>query len=777
MRRATPAKGLLGAAGGAVGILPLLPIASGLAIRFAAPPTLPGALRNAGDIKEATWAEAAVLLVAVPVAALVFGRLLPRALTRIAPRGNLSFEWAGAAFAASFFLAQRGLQPGSALLAGLALAALTAVGVAAFRRSFAVRRIFARRNRAALLSLALAGACIGLARRAGSGARLLLPDLATELLLCAALLPAIAAAAGRILFRDPGRALRRLGAAAPLAILLSALILLRIPTPGLSWIVALASLPAAAWLRHAGRAPRAALCAALLLFVFTAAWRVRRGPLAHVEMFEDGHSLAFAQVYLQGARPYAETSPVHGWGSEGGVDGFAFRLFGPTLHVYRVRTALWGAASPFLLAGASVAAFGCGIWGALGFLFSMSFSPLLIERQALAFASLLFLYLSFRSRSRFPLIAAGVLAGWELLYSLDYGLIVLFGASAGLFLLPSLEARLRRFRVAWRPLTVFLASAMLGASPFLALLAVRGALDDFLRVSFLELPRWVTPAWGLPAGSVWKAAWPIRDLVGLLAPLAGFGLPFAFVLALLSAAGAALLIRASKSDLEPEDRAAWIGFCVAAFAMRGVLGRADEPHLWNYSLFAGVPAVWMLRRAWRSSPRGALSVLVALLLLLRLHPVRRVEESVQAVVAAGSPGARSGGEEPPRAGGERIPAGQAKELTALREALDARLRPGETFFDFANQPALYFFADRAPPVRFHTVAQYESAQAQREVVDVLAQRKPPVAVFTDTFYSSLDVSNSERAPEVARYLADHYEADTTIGPWRLARLRRRGGPD
>ena len=34
-----------------------------------------------------------------------------------------------------------------------------------------------------------------------------------------------------------------------------------------------------------------------------------------------------------------------------------------------------------------------------------------------------------------------------------------------------------------------------------------------------------------------------------------------------------------------------------------------------------------------------------------------------------------------------------------------------------------------------------------------------------------------RAPEVARYLSEHYETDATIGPWRLTRLRRAGGPD
>jgi hypothetical protein len=776
-RAAPPLARWIGALGGAVGILPLLPIASGLAIRYAAPPDLPGALRKFHDVKEATWAEAAVLLVAVPLAALLFGRILPAALERVAPPGRLSFAWAGAAFSASFFLAQRGVRPKLALLAGVVLAALAAAAITAFRRSFALRRLFARRNRPAILALALVGASLAFARRAGFGAKPAAADLATELSIAAILLPAIALAACLLLFRHPGRALRRLGAAAPLAVGLSAAIVLFGGRAGWSSALALALLPAAAAWRPAERVSRPGLCAALLLLVFACGWRLSRAPFLPVEPFEDGCSLAFAQAYLHGARPYAETYPLHGWGSDGGVDGFAFRHFGATLRVYRLRTAFFAALAPLAMAGSCVAALGAGIWGVFAFLVSASFSPRLIERQALAFAALIPLFLSFRpgSRRRALRAAAGAITGLEILYSLEYGLIVFLGISAALVLLPILEARLRRLRLGLAACAHFWAGVLAGAFPFLVLLAARGVLGDFMRISFVELPRWVTPVWGLPAGDVWKALSPVRDVPAFAALLAGAGMQFFFVMALLAIAGTTLLLRSASGELDSEDRAAWVAFGVAAFALRGVLGRADESHLWNYSVFAGIPAVWLLRFIWRSEARAVLFPVALLFLLVRLHPLRGVEDTLRLVASTGDPAAHADRAEPPRSGGERLPAGQAKELSDFRRAIDERLGPGQTFFDFANQPALYFFADRVPPVRFHTVAQYESEEKQREVLEALERTKPPVAVFTDTFYSSLDVSNAERAPSVARYLAEHYLPDATVGSWRLERRRRAAG--
>src|SRR5262249_28301197 len=156
----------------------------------------------------------------------------------------------------------------------------------------------------------------------------------------------------------------------------------------------------------------------------------------------------------------------------------------------------------------------------------------------------------------------------------------------------------------------------------------------------------------------------VRDFPALSTLIAGVGTQFFFLMALLGIAAVVLLLRASTTELEPEDRAAWIAVCVAAFGVRGVLGRADEIHLGYYAIFAGVPAVWLLRRAWRSPARGPLFVLAALFLVMRLHPFQRVEDTVNGVVAASKAGPE--GLEPPRGGGERIPAGQAKSYDAFR---------------------------------------------------------------------------------------------------------------
>ena len=119
--------GLIGGLGGAVGALPIVSAAREMALRIAPAPQLPGAEWLAGDVKLATYAEAAALLVAVPLAALVFGALLPRWLeTRIA-RDVPSFEWAAAGFACAFPIWRAGVPARWALLAGLALAAGIAV--------------------------------------------------------------------------------------------------------------------------------------------------------------------------------------------------------------------------------------------------------------------------------------------------------------------------------------------------------------------------------------------------------------------------------------------------------------------------------------------------------------------------------------------------------------------------------------------------------------------------------------------------------------------------
>ena len=218
------------------------------------------------------------------------------------------------------------------------------------------------------------------------------------------------------------------------------------------------------------------------------------------------------------------------------------------------------------------------------------------------------------------------------------------------------------------------------------------------------------------------------------------------------------------------ELAAWIVFVVAALSMRAVLGRADSFHYARYGMLAGVPAAWLLMRAWRGSRAGELLFLPALLLILaRLHPLATLEFELQALEGPGRLAERAPVVPAPRSGGVRMDAEQAGALTWFRRFVDTRLRPDESFFDFNNSPALYYVTDRRPPIRYCSVAQYESAQRQQEVIAALEKSQPPLAVLPSGPFEKFDgVSNAERAPEVFRYLQENYEPDPEVSwvAWR-----------
>ncbi|HSE64505.1 MAG TPA: hypothetical protein VLG15_12930 [Thermoanaerobaculia bacterium] len=157
--------GLIGGIGGALGSLPIVSAARGLALRVASPPRLPGAELSAGDVKLATYAEAAAFLVAVPLAALVFGALLPRWLESRSARRGPSFEWAAAGFAAAFPLWRSGASARWALAAGL-VAAAGAAALLFLARRRAVPICIPEGDRSAFASIAAAAAAWEIGRRA-----------------------------------------------------------------------------------------------------------------------------------------------------------------------------------------------------------------------------------------------------------------------------------------------------------------------------------------------------------------------------------------------------------------------------------------------------------------------------------------------------------------------------------------------------------------------------------------------------------------------------------
>src|SRR5205085_2635369 len=219
-----------------------------------------------------------------------------------------------------------------------------------------------------------------------------------------------------------------------------------------------------------------------------------------------------------------------------------------------------------------------------------------------------------------PVAAAGALAAFELIHSLDYGLIVLAGGGTGLALASLLDSggARSRLRGAARTVGLFAGGALVGALPFVLLLARRGALSSFLRASFVDAPRWVDAAWGLPAGRTWDSLVWSRSVNAAVKILAGdAGMHALFFLLLLAAAAAALV-------------------------------------------------------------------------LVRLHPARALDAQLSSAGGAARRDRETRGAAIPRSGGALLSEVDAARFATLADELNRRLRPEETFFDFDNQPGLYF---------------------------------------------------------------------------------------
>ncbi len=773
MRVESP-KGFLGAVLGALGATSLVAVARNVAIQWFSPPLLPGAELAAGDSKAATFAEAATFLIAVPLAALLFGRALPKLLESRFPRGRLSFEWIPLGAALWLPLWRRGLHLKTAIISSLALSILIMGFILAFRNSPRLRRFFVRSNRSHLFRLAFAGAAWDLARRSDPSHNAnLVGDPLIEVVVSAAIFLALAVLAvdrtGHS--RRLSSRLRRLASLAPLSVCFSALALVfwRRSPMFLAAALLLFTVPFALkripFIRHAFKL-------AVLVFLLSCGATIYYQPFAPIDLYEDGHRLTYAQSYLRGAKPYLETSPIHGWGYDGGVDAFAFRLTGASLETFRTRSALTAALTLACAAVACFAAFGSAGWSIVAFLLTLSFCPFVSERQLLVFGSLSLLAWGARTGRKAAWILAGVLAGWEIFFSLDMGLILLLGGLFGVVLRPWLESGWRRANDGLRQSLWFLLGVAAGALPFLSGLAARGAFSEFIRVSFREIPAIASDTWGLPAGSLTLALRQANTVDALARVLSGETMIAAFLIVVLTVTGIVYLQRAIRGAFDHSDGVTWLFFAIACVALRGALGRADAGHAALYGVFAAVPIAWLLRRALGTMRWSlAFSLALALLLLVRLHPLQTLGVELGAVSeAARNRALLAANGAPGRPGGHAgLPREQAEELAVLKTYLDARLSPDETFFDFSNEPGLYFFTGRAMPIRFLATPFYETTAGQDEVIQALERNKPPVVILASGTWTDMfdQVPNRRRAPLVATYLDTHYTAGDRVSRWTI----------
>jgi len=105
-----------------------------------------------------------------------------------------------------------------------------------------------------------------------------------------------------------------------------------------------------------------------------------------------------------------------------------------------------------------------------------------------------------------------------------------------------------------------------------------------------------------------------------------------------------------------------------------------------------------------------------------------------------------------------LPPQQAGQLTELSEYLDSQVGTAESFFDFSNQPLLYFLVPRRPVVKSLATVTLSSFQQQREAIRDLQAARPKVVLWPGTGVAGFDGIPSEvRHYAVAEYLLKDFD--------------------
>jgi len=436
-------------------------------------------------------------------------------------------------------------------------------------------------------------------------------------------------------------------------------------------------------------------------------------PPPYLDFFEDGHELVVAGELARGERPYADVVPVHGLLSDGGIDWLVVKSGGAStgdiLRVKRVLSAL----NLVAIYAVVLAATGSAEMGLLAAFLAVALIPsaTLWVRTIPALFALAATAAAIRLRSKRWLVAAGVLTVVAFLFGMEFAIY------SGVVAL-CVAIRMR----AIRPLLLGIAAAGLAVIAALALLGDAGA---FLRTTFFEL---------LPAGRVYVPG-PLR-------------FPTARVVFALWAAALVVAAATTRRTIRRSE-ALW---ALALWAVVAGLSYAQRRH--EYASFVLpaliVAAIWIVAHRSRVA-----AIAIAVLALVLAHPFAHVFEVATPLRLAG--GAQPGVS--PIVDGAAVRPEIGAGIDAARRFVNTTLRPGETWFDFSNSPALYFLLRRACPTRHHQVAFYETAAAQREVIAALERDRSVRAVLIACAggEASIDgVPNRARAPLVWQYLQSHF---------------------
>jgi hypothetical protein len=488
-----------------------------------------------------------------------------------------------------------------------------------------------------------------------------------------------------------------------------------------------------------------------------------------IDLFHRGESIGPASDYLRGKVPFRDVFALHGMLEDGQLDAWLMELFGRSLDVAIARTVVVGA---FL--GVAIWFLGIVVFDSipLALLCVAMGSWITAENNRTFFqvAAVALFWNALRRRSRVSAVFSGVFAGVALFFSYEIGAYSIAGAFLACLLLWIASKRVEWDGLSPAQTALFFAiGVILGAAPFAIYLGSHGALDDFAVTSFITIPNIIDAVWSLP----------FPDLVSTfrknltLHTLADFVLweKFHLVLSPLVIAVAAVyfIVRWLRRRVDALDFALLVLTVFATVAQRTAFGRVSFRHQYFAAFLIGplivllaVILVRALRNVWRDGGQGTRAFVTALAVMAvpvvgvlfwipdlvnaRLHDFTRYYGRVLRV--------------------DRDPNAEAVQWRITDVVANVRelTKPNEPIFDFSNQPAFYFFADRPNPTRFYQVPILSPRDLQAETIGALERAKPKVILRrSPELFDMFDgVTNDLRAQAVSAYIDDAYRFHRSV---------------
>lgn len=495
-----------------------------------------------------------------------------------------------------------------------------------------------------------------------------------------------------------------------------------------------------------------------------------------IDLFHRGESLGPASDFLRGKRPYTDVFILHGMLENGVLDAWLMKLFGRSVDVSITRAVAIGS-----LTFPAIYAVGLVLFRSLPLaLLTVGIGTVtFVDNQRIVFhiVAVLFLLLAFRTARPAFSFLAGLVAAAGVFYSLDIGLYAVATVVAAT-LLAAWPLKLARSmaHLGWAA-----AGLMTGSAPFLLWLGSIGALACFFHTSFVTLPAIIDPIWSLPYPDIrgrFRRDLSLRSFTDLLL---GADIRFLLNPAVITMSAIAAVSRWRRGLKDWELTALVVLTVGALIAQRSALGRADFRHQY-YAAYLIAPLIMLLllfacRRlvAVAHGAGTAFSILAMTVGAIALFVILWVPDLLNARLAETL-------QYRPRVSGVGWEDPQATEVSdriaQFTRAVDQLVPRGAPIFDYSNQPALYFFADRPNPTRFYQIPIASPPAFQEEVIRDLERSRPRVVIReSPESYDRFDeIENEVRTPAIAAWIDSNYEYTKTVRGIELWTRRSRPAP-